>query len=254
MSIANTTIINAAGTSDIEKIFTAFCAEVFSWQEIIIKNKESSTQNSELDFKTYHKSLEIFIKTLLDNEKFSLLSMSIKDVVYAMAAIADEVFLNIEWEGKQFWEENILEMKFFGTQFAGEEIFNKFNELLDKNDSLLIEKAMVYLKMLSLGFKGKYRGVENEQTAINTYRRRLFEFIAKYDKSIFLAEYRLFQKEYTYTIPSVHRKLLPDSSIITYISAFFIFIFLTVSSFVWIFETKDLRGLLFEISCIALRK
>jgi type VI secretion system protein ImpK len=172
-----------------------------------------------------------------------------------MAAIADEIFLNIEWEGKQYWEENMLESKFFGTQIAGDEIFQRINQLFSEYEPLSIEKAEIYIKMLSLGFRGRYAGMEEESLEINMYRRKLFEFITKNDKeSIAMAEFRLFQKEYTYTIPTIHRKLLPDGAIITYISAFFAFMFLVISTVVWIFETKDLRRLLFEISCIALRE
>lgn len=266
MSIADTAIMNIVNNSDIGRIFIAFCAKVFEQREIVIKNKELSAKSSEpipstaatSEFRSTHKILEQVIKTTLDNEKFSSLptGTETKDVIYAMSAIADEVFLNIEWIGKPLWEENMLEMHFFGSQIAGEEIFNKINELLKKNDRSLVKKAEIYLKMLSLGFKGKYRGIDDERIVIDTYCNRLFDFITKndHDASIAFGEYRLFQKEYTYTIPSLHRKLLPDGSIITCVSAFFIFMFLTISSLIWIFETRDLRRLLFEISSVALRE
>ncbi|MDR2157845.1 MAG: hypothetical protein LBO02_00820, partial [Holosporaceae bacterium] len=59
---------------------------------------------------------------------------------------------------------------------------------------------------------------------------------------------------YTYTIPTIHRKLLPDAAVINYVCSFFVFMFLVVSSVVWMFETKDIKRLLEDISKIALRE
>ncbi|MDR1561122.1 MAG: DotU family type IV/VI secretion system protein [Holosporaceae bacterium] len=238
-----------ADTSDLSIAFEIFCTHVFSSRKDITKKIE----NKEIDYKTLHKSLSLFLKTTLENETSSL-NKDLKDIVYAMAAICDEVFLNMDWEGKQYWEENILENRYFGTQIAGDKIFEIINELLTERETLSTKKAEIYLKILSLGFKGKYRGMENEQIQIGVYRKRLFEFIEKNDKSMFLIGHRLFQKEYTHTLPTIHRKLLPDASIINYISAFFVFMFFVISSVVWIFETRDIRQLLNEISSIALRE
>ena len=87
------------------------------------------------------------------------------------------------------------------------------------------------------------------------YRRKLFDFITKRDReAIITAEYRIFQKEYTFTMPTVRRKLLPDGAIVTYLSIFFLFMFLSISTMVWLIETRDLHRLLNEISDIALRE
>jgi type VI secretion system protein ImpK len=117
-----------------------------------------------------------------------------------------------------------------------------------------VEMAEIYLRALSLGFRGKYRGSEDEQVEIDAHRNRLFEFIEKNDKSIFLVGHRLFQKEYTYTIPTIHRKLLPNTAIINYICASLVFVFLAIGSVVWVFETRDIRQLLTDISHIALQE
>jgi type VI secretion system protein ImpK len=232
--------------SSLKATFGAFCVDVFNARNFVEQNKE-------IDYKNLHKSISIVLKRISENEKAPSNKNS-NDVSYAMAAIADEIFLNMEWEGKTYWEENMLEFRYFNTQIAGDEIFNKIDELLLKSDPLSIEKAEIYLKILSLGFKGKYRGSDDETVGIDFYRNRLFEFIEKNDRSVLLIGHRFFQKEYTYTMPTIHRKLLPDASIVNYISAFFLFMFLVISSIVWMFETRDLRKLLIEISSIALRE
>ncbi|MDR0753081.1 MAG: DotU family type IV/VI secretion system protein [Holosporaceae bacterium] len=231
-----------------EEMFGNFCIKVFDTKKDVESNKAT------VDYKALHKSLGLILKASLQDERSLSAEIDTREVVYVMAAIADEVFLNIEWQGKEYWEENILEQQHFGTQVAGEKIFNQIDDLMMKKESLSVRKAEVYLRALALGFKGKYRGYEDEQLEIDLYREKLFDFIQRNDKSIFFIGNRLFQKEYTYTIPTIHRKLLPDAAIINYVCAFFVFMFTVISSVVWLFETKDMRLLLTDISKIALRE
>ncbi|MDR3187050.1 MAG: DotU family type IV/VI secretion system protein [Holosporaceae bacterium] len=233
--------------SSFAAIFGEFCTVIFDNQSAVLR------KTVDVDHTALHKSMSSLVKFTLENEELSL-SEDLKDVVYVMAALADEIFLNMDWDGKQYWEENMLEYRYFGTQIAGDEIFKKIGRLFLENEPLSTEKAEIYLQALSLGFKGKYRGLDGEQGEINAHRNRLFEFIQKNDKSMFLIGHRLFQREYTHTIPTIHRKLLPDASIINYISAFFVFMFLVISSIVWLFETRDIRLLLADISSIATRE
>ncbi|MDR2646211.1 MAG: DotU family type IV/VI secretion system protein [Holosporaceae bacterium] len=237
-----------AGDINLEEIFGNFCIKIFDAKKDIENNQAT------VDYKVLHKSMSSILKASLQEERSLLAEVDVRETVYVMAAIADEVFLNIEWPGKGYWEENILEQQYFGTQIAGEKIFNQIDDLMMKKELLSVRKAEVYLKALALGFKGKYRGCEDEQLEIDLYREKLFDFIRRNDKSIFFIGNRLFQKEYTYTIPTIHRKLLPDASIINYLCAFFVFMFTVISSVVWLFETKDMQLLLADISKIALRE
>jgi type VI secretion system protein ImpK len=239
---------NVKATSALGETFGSFCLELFDAK----KNVESDRDN--VDYKTLYNSISSFLKASLESERNLSFQESAREVVYAMTALADEIFLNMEWVGKKYWEENMLELKYFGSQISGEEIFNRINDLMIEKDPLAVEKAEIYLRTLCFGFKGKYRGAEDEQTGIDLYRNNLYRFIEKNDMSVCLAGYRLFQKEYTYTIPTVNRKLLPDGAIINYLCAFFVFMFLVISSVVWMFETRDIQRLLSEISKIALRE
>ena len=104
-----------------------------------------------------------------------------------------------------------------------------------------------------MGFKGKFRDVNEETTKIEEYRRLLLETIERQDSSVRSRDPRIYSKEYNYTIPTITRKMLPDASMITYVSAFYLFMFLTFTSLVWVFETRDINRLLTEISAIVLR-
>ena len=298
MSIADDVTSDLIGTSDLKKMFGAFCCRIFAYRDEILSpikdvsaasvpsttlttatssttpapsSQSSATapddtiaaaesalqavEQQQDSFRLIHHSISMLLKALMDSEKASSFHKSTKEIIYAMTAIADEVFLNMDWNGKRYWEENMLETKFFGSQIAGDEIFNRIDKLISEKEPLGTEKAEIYLDMLSLGFKGKFRGIDEETTEINMYRRKLFDFITKRDReAIITAEYRIFQKEYTFTMPTVRRKLLPDGAIVTYLSIFFLFMFLSVSTMVWLIETRDLHRLLNEISDIALRE
>lgn len=208
---------------------------------------------SNLDPKVIYKNLVTKIKDILDRRKTITFELQVREVIYIMVSLADEIFLNTPWDGKKYWEDNMLEQHFFGTQIAGEKIFDNIEKLIEKNDVESILIAEIYMKSLSLGFRGKYRGDVEQDKPIDVYRKALFNFVEKYDKSINMVSHRMFSKDYIYTLPTINRQFLPDASIVNYVYAFVIFMFLVVSSVVWLVETRDLYEILQEISNIVLR-
>ena len=46
-----------------------------------------------------------------------------RDARYVMASFADEVFLNLDWSGREGWKLNLLEGKLFDSHIAGERFF-----------------------------------------------------------------------------------------------------------------------------------
>ena len=103
---------------------------------------------------------------------------------YAMAALADEIFLHLDWVGRDAWRDHLLETKLFGSQTAGQELFERIEEILRDRDSMFVELARIYLTVLALGFQGKYRGQLDAHEEIETYRRRLFRFIFAHDPQV----------------------------------------------------------------------
>ena len=100
-----------------------------------------------------------------------------KRAQYAMAALADEIFLHIDWPGREAWRQNLVEAKLFGSHRAGEELFERIDDLLRDRDSGKNELARIYLSVLALGFQGKYRGRPDAEAEIEVVRRRLYRFI-----------------------------------------------------------------------------
>lgn len=95
---------------------------------------------------------------------------------YIMAALADEVFIQLDWEGKQAWMSSLLESRLFHSHAAGQLFFKRLDHLLQERDPALRDLAAVYLMALSLGFRGKYRGCD-DQGQLARYRQQLFLFI-----------------------------------------------------------------------------
>jgi type VI secretion system protein ImpK len=128
-----------------------------------------------------------------------------REAQYVMAALADEVFLYLEWEGKSTWP--LLESRLFQSHIAGEEIFNRLDRLLQRRDPFYLDLAAVYFMALSLGFQGKYRGREDHDRM--EYRRQLFHMIYRRDPKLFTATGPLFPQTYQHTLDKVEIKRLP---------------------------------------------
>jgi type VI secretion system protein ImpK len=128
---------------------------------------------------------------------------------YAMAALADEVFLNLEWAGRDAWREHLLEAKFFGTHRAGEEMFERIEELLRDHDSLYAELGRVYLMVLALGFQGKYRSHPAADESLQSYRKRLFRFVYNRDPVAVYGNERVVPQAYSSTLDAARSTELP---------------------------------------------
>jgi type VI secretion system protein ImpK len=80
---------------------------------------------------------------------------------YALAAFMDETVLNSPWPYKDRWADNPLQLDYFGTYLAGENFFDKLEEVRSRADAKP-ELLEIYYLCLLLGFKGKY-GVSGEE-------------------------------------------------------------------------------------------
>ncbi len=124
-----------------------------------------------------------------------------QDAVYVMAALADEVFIRLKWDERNYWLRNLIETHYFGSNFAGERFFQKVDQLLERSDDPAAEAATVYLMALALGFRGKYYGPSGERD-IAEYSTCLFHFIANRDPDLKESARVLFPAAYRQTIQS----------------------------------------------------
>jgi type VI secretion system protein ImpK len=166
---------------------------------------------------------------------------------YAMAALADEIFINFEWAGRDAWREHLLEAKLFGSHRAGEELFERIDNLLRERDTLYGELARIYLMVLALGFQGKYRGRVEADEVIESYRRRLFRFIYARDPQVLLGIERVMPQTYAATLDEASVTELPYLKPWLWMLALVIVVWLAGSHLLWRNAVADLEPLVDQI-------
>ena len=128
---------------------------------------------------------------------------------YAMAALADEIFLHLDWPGRLAWKENLLEAKLFGTHRAGEVVPERIEAVLRGRDPVYAELARVYLMVLALGFEGKLRGSEEGPALLAAYRRALYRFAFRRDPRVVRGEEPVAPEAYAATVETGPGARLP---------------------------------------------
>ncbi len=103
-------------------------------------------------------------------------------VIYVFAAFADEMMLSEPWNGREQWRKNPLEVRLFGSQSSGEELFHDIDDELAAYEFGRQDLAKVYLMALNLGFQGRFRGTSSGDQ-IDRYKNKLFKLIYDRDAS-----------------------------------------------------------------------
>lgn len=203
-----------------EEVYTSYILESFEdFYKELIRQKQRALTCPYKDEPATSLELESFVKTILLKlqktlETQALNSMRIgghiahhhyTDAQYIMCALCDEIFLNLNWSGKRFWEENLLESKIFQSHTSGENFFTNLDDFLNYPDPLKIDIATVYLVTLGTGFKGKYKDMD-DLGRIQGYKNQLFLFINRKTPELFRGHEKLFKQPYAFTIKSGEQK------------------------------------------------
>ncbi|MBI3897232.1 MAG: DotU family type IV/VI secretion system protein [Gammaproteobacteria bacterium] len=152
---------------------------------------------------------------------------------YAMVALADELFiLEVDWPGRDAWQQVLLEQGLFGSSNAGRRFFAQLDELLKSRvqNPLNDDLAAVFLIALQLGFKGEYRGQRNAPV-LKSYREKLIQFLGAGHAT--LMERPAFLQAYQYRISEPRGERLAPVSRWYRLAALGLLIYLMVSSVVW---------------------
>ncbi|HYN20110.1 MAG TPA: DotU family type IV/VI secretion system protein [Thermoanaerobaculia bacterium] len=166
---------------------------------------------------------------------------------YGMSALADEVFLHLDWPGREAWRSHLLESRLFGSHRAGDELFERVEELLHDRDNVYGELARVYLMVLALGFQGKYRGHPEAERELESYRRRLFRFIFGRDPQAVRGDERLMPEAYASTLDEGSGSTLPHLKPWIWAMVLLVALWIGGSHLLWHASLSDLRPLVSEI-------
>lgn len=211
-------------TSYVLQCFEIFYAEVARQKDRVLKGlwttpEEGSDQTpGSLDKSVAASAQSILDKlyVLLDRQALEAAHQGgefavevFREAQFVMASLADEIFLNITWEGRPYWEDNLLESRFFGTHDAGDLFFQRLDEFLAQRDPARKDLAEVYLLSLGLGFQGKYRNLD-DGGRLEALRKQLYTFINHRESRLFDGGQRLFPEAYTHTLDSGQAEHMQD--------------------------------------------
>lgn len=154
------------------------------------------------------------------------------DAQYVMAALADDVFIHLNWEGKHAWTSNPLEAALFGSHTAGEKVFEELDRLLRDRDPADRSLAAVYLNALSLGFRGKYYGV-NDHGRLRGYRNELFAFIFRQPADLVNDAKVAFPESYVQNLKQEKSRKLVNPRVWVAVLGVVLFVYLAVSHGLW---------------------
>jgi type VI secretion system protein ImpK len=168
------------------------------------------------------------------------------DARYLMVVLADEVFLLLDWEGREPWRDNLLESRFFGSHAAGEIVFDQLERLLQARDPAYADLAKVYLFVLALGFEGRYRGT-NDRRELSDFRRRTFSLIARREPNLLDETRQLFPDAYAFTLDQGTERRLPPIRKWVGALAISCLLFLIFGHVLWTIETAQLKSVSQEI-------
>ncbi len=152
---------------------------------------------------------------------------------YVMAVFADDIFINLDWEGKRAWTSNLLETTLFRTHVAGEMFFEKLDRLLRDRDPADRSLAAVYLNALSLGFRGKYYGI-NDHGKLRRYRHELFAFIFRQPADLVNEAKVAFPDSYVDNVKKEKSRKLMNPRVWLAMLGLVLFAYLTVSHGIWL--------------------
>ncbi|MBL0941355.1 MAG: DotU family type IV/VI secretion system protein [Alphaproteobacteria bacterium] len=189
-------------------------------------------------------SLEQLLKTqAIDAARFGgeFATKFYNEAQFVMAALADEVFLHLDWTGKSYWENHLLESRLYNTHNAGQLFFEKMDTFLKNRDPSQADLATLYHLALGLGFKGKFRGID-DQGAIMKYRSQLHLFINHRDPELFKPQAQLFPETYIHTLEDGEIIYLNDFRpwLAFFAAAFAVMMFASYG--VWYSATGEIRS------------
>lgn len=171
----------------------------------------------------------------------SMLADVQRELLYVMAAVADEVFVHLQWEGQQYWLSHLLEVRLFRSHIAGERIFRNIQAVLVRQDQAAEELAAVYLTVLALGFRGQHWG-SDDSAAIDKHRRELLLYLVRSNPRLVDDSKRIFPDAYRYTVQEGVPAQLPIPAIWWLVVACVIAGWLVISAIAWRGLTSETRA------------
>jgi len=164
------------------------------------------------------------------------------EMTYIMAAFADESFVCLlDWKGRDYWRDHLMELRLFRSQIAGQEIFRRIDGLSMRQGHGVEEISAVYLMILALGFKGKYL---RDSASADAYRKQIFDQMAGDNPALRAESHHLFPEANRHTVTEGAPMRLPEPRKWWLIVGLVVVVWLIVSSATWYWITRSTRAAL----------
>jgi len=95
-------------------------------------------------------------------ERYRFSSKITQVAKFALASFVDETMLSSNFNLKEEWEKNPLQLEYFGEHLAGNKFFEKLAAMLKQID-VTADAVEIYYVCMLLGFKGRYAVYEKEK-------------------------------------------------------------------------------------------
>jgi type VI secretion system protein ImpK len=95
-------------------------------------------------------------------ERYRFSSKITQVAKFALAAFVDETVLSSNFNLKEEWEKNPLQLEYFGESLAGNKFFEKL-AAMNKQIDVTADAVEIYYVCMLLGFKGRYGVYEKEK-------------------------------------------------------------------------------------------
>lgn len=168
---------------------------------------------------------------------------SFKEAQYVMVAMADEVFLRLDWNGRGLWTSRPLEAEEpFYSHVAGERIFQRIDEIIREREAVSVELLSVYLAALALDFQGKYRYRAEDRADAKEparYRRDLAKQLEQVDAAAVRPTDELCPAAYDATLAGAVRRGLPTRRVAVLVLLIVVLCWLFIGQALWYYQTLE---------------
>jgi type VI secretion system protein ImpK len=232
---------------------TSFSSSSKDPETEIAEDEESNKASSEIEalIVSIQKRLISVIEETISGiyVKSRLHTKTIEEAKYIMTVLADEVFINMRWDGAKFWRFSLLEKQLFKSEIAGEKFFNMLDEAMGNISEMNQELIFLYFMALSVGFKGKFRDLEKAEEYISWYKDKLYSLLHRKNTRLFYpGRYCLIEPCYSNTIRDDNKSMLPDARFWSLCIMGVAAIYIVISYIVWFDITDEILRLLNNIS------
>lgn len=118
---------------------------------------------------------------------------TVNAALFPVIAYVDEMILTSQWNEKATWQKDSLQRHYFNTTNAGQEFFERLNQLNRQGEDRSIRE--VYLLCLGLGFKGQYF-MPSDRPKLEEIRVFNLDLLLPEDANVRLEKATLFEDAY----------------------------------------------------------